>query len=186
MYRSDPALIAACLAGKPRAWDELVERYGRLVYSIPRRYGLSDADSDDVFQSVFMALHRNLASLRNQTRLSAWLISTTHRECWRVGRRRGDYPELDEQIRDVSSPPDADVERWERQHQIQEGLKLLGGQCEALLRMLFLDSGDPGYDVIAEKLGMRVGSIGPTRARCFEKLQKILTDMGVRADEGES
>src|SRR5512144_1837201 len=76
--RSDQDLIQACLEGDETAWKDLVLRYGRLVYSVPRRYGLSAADADDVFQNVFTAVYRHLAGLRDQARLAAWLITISH------------------------------------------------------------------------------------------------------------
>jgi RNA polymerase sigma factor (sigma-70 family) len=179
VYRSDPKLIEACLRGEQAAWDELVERYGRLVYSIPRRYGLDEADADDVSQSVFSILFRKLDTLVDQTRLSAWLITTTHRECWRIGRQsKRSAAIVDAAISDVSSPSAGQMERWERQELVRRALERLGGRCEALLRELFTTGSDGGYESIAERLGMKVGSIGPTRARCFEKLEKILREMG--------
>ena len=68
-YRSDPALVRAGLAGRPEAWRELIDRYGRLVHSIPRRYGWSEADADDVFQIVFAILYRKLDTIRDQRQL---------------------------------------------------------------------------------------------------------------------
>jgi RNA polymerase sigma factor (sigma-70 family) len=182
VYKSDPALIQACIRGEKAAWDALVDRYGRLVYSIPRRYGLTPEDSDEVFQNVFVAAHRALGGLKDQTRLSSWLITTAHRECWRVGKRADRYPELDERIEDVARPSEDQLVAWERQHLVQQGLEKLGGKCEQLLRMIFLDRDDPGYETIADRLGMKVGSIGPTRARCLQKLQNILEDLGLFSD----
>jgi RNA polymerase sigma factor (sigma-70 family) len=178
VHQSDPALIQACLKGDKAAWDKLVEQYGRLVYSIPRRYGLTPEDSDDVFQGVFLSAYRSLAKLKDQTRLSSWLITAAHRECWRVGKRREKYPHLDDSIADVAAPDDDQAEQWERQHVVRQGLAILGGKCQPLLEAIFLDSSDPSYEDIAKRLGMKVGSIGPTRARCFEKLQRVLADLG--------
>lgn len=179
MYPDDSKLVQACLAGRQEAWNTLVERYSRLVYSIPRRYGLSDADADDVTQAVFLTLYRHLEKLRDQQRLASWLITTAHRETWRVGRKRGRYPSLDEQIHNVAAPDDDQLEAWERQHLLHEGLRMLGGPCEKLLRVLFLEKDELSYEQIAERLGMRVGSIGPTRARCFKKLAAILRKLGL-------
>ncbi len=179
MHQSDPRLVSACLDGDERAWTELVERYERLVYSITRRYGLDDADGGDVFQSVFLLLFRNLARLKDHTRVSSWLITTTHRECWRIGKRSGRAPHLDEMIEDVGAPDADAAARWEQQHLVRLGLERLGGRCEELLRALFLAGSDVKYEVIAEQLDMKVGSVGPTRARCFEKLEKILREMGL-------
>ena len=178
-HQSDPALVRACLDGDELAWEELVDRYGRLVYSIPRRTGLADADADDVFQNVFTTLFRRLGDLRDQTRLSSWLITTTHRECWRLGKRAARYVELDDAIVDVGAPPGDEVVRWEREQQIRQALRRVDDRCRELLTALFLNPATPSYEQIGARLGMPVGSIGPTRARCFKKLEVVLLEMGV-------
>ncbi len=175
----DARLVRACLEGNQTAWDEMVDRYGRLVYSIPRRYGFSDADADDVFQTVFVILYQKLGQVRDVDRLSAWLIRTTHRECYRIGKQSSRYADLDQVIEDVGSPADDDALVWERRQMVRQALRQLGGRCEELLTALFYAAGDPSYEVIAEQLGTKIGSIGPTRARCFRKLERILIDMGL-------
>lgn len=177
---SDTELIQACLVGDQLAWEELVDRYGRLVYAIPRRMGLSATDADDVFQEVFAALVRSLGSVRDQARLSAWLITTTRRECWRRGRAtaRARESELTEAIEDGGSGPAEEVVRWEREQGVRQAMRRLDERCRELLTALFLDPATPSYDAIAARLGMRVGSIGPTRARCFKKLDAILRELG--------
>ncbi len=101
---SNSEFIQACLGGNQDAWNELVDRYGRLVYSITRRYGLSEADSDDVFQDVFTTAFRKLDTLRDPSRLSAWLMRITHRECHRVGKRPGRSVALDYALVDARAP----------------------------------------------------------------------------------
>lgn len=184
MTRNDQHLIEACLAGDGGAWRALVDRYGRLVYSVPRRYGLCDADCEDVHQAVFLNLYRALSGLRDQSRLSSWLITAAHRESWRIGRRSERYADLSNQIPDVATPSDELVETLERQQAIREALADLGGRCAELLTALFLDRSEPSYEEIAERLGMSVGSIGPTRARCFGKLEAILRRSGFLNDAG--
>ena len=88
-------------------------------------------------------------------------------------------PDLDQRIADPQSPSDEDIERWEEQHLVHRALGRLGGRCELLLRALFTEGNAPGYEEIARRLGMKVGSIGPTRARCFRKLEQILLDLGL-------
>ena len=182
--RGDPTLIARCLRGDQRAWEVLVDRYSRLVYSIPRRYGLCDADAEEVHQQTFLALFRNLDKLRQLDRLSSWLITTAHRACWRVGRRQ-DMTALNDVIIDVGQPETVDHDRWERQHTVRLALDRLGGRCRDLLLAMFGSSGPPSYPAIAESLNMPVGSIGPTRARCFQKLTPILLDLGIRPDHAD-
>ncbi len=179
MHRSDPELIQACLAGESAAWDTLVDTYSRLVYSIPRRYGMTEADADDVTQVVFTILFRKLDTLKDNTRLSAWLITTTHRECWRIGKKSESAAAVEEAIADLSEPAPDEASRWEQAHLVRQGLADLGGRCEELLRRMFFAASEPDYQQIGEELGMPVGSIGPTRARCFEKLRKILERLGL-------
>lgn len=180
VHESDPALVRACLAGDEASWEELVDRYGRLVYAIPRRLGLSEADAEDVFQNVFVALLRNLGRLRDQTRLSAWLITTARRESWRIGRASSRAEsELDGAIVDDGPPPFDDVARWERDHTVRQALRRLDERCRVLLTSLYLEPAPARYDDIATRLGMPVGSIGPTRARCFKKMDAVLREMGI-------
>src|SRR5512140_2437566 len=84
----DPTLIEACLKGSSQAWEVLLVRYQRLIYSIPLRYGLPEHDANDVFQNVSVLLWENLERIRDRARLGAWLVITTRRECWRMMRQR--------------------------------------------------------------------------------------------------
>lgn len=183
-YQSDPALIEACLRGEQSAWNEMIDRYGRLVYSVPRRCGLSETDADDIFQNVFAIALRRLEQLQDHTRLSAWLVTTTHRECWRHGGRKPLEVDLDEREIRADEPPSDLAEKWELQSVVRRGLERLGDPCKALLEALFLKPADLGYEEIARQLDIKVGSIGPTRARCFRKFEAILREMGIDEFEG--
>ena len=127
-------------------------------------------------------LYRKLSTLRDPDRLSSWLISTAHRECYRVGRQSGRHAGLDRELADLERPSEERVEAWERQQLVRQALRQLGGRCEELLLALFANSDPPRYEEIAEKLGMKVGSIGPTRVRCFKKLEKILAELGLEKE----
>ncbi len=181
MRRSDPELVQSCLNGDETAWNVLVERYGRLVYSIPMRLGLSQSDADDVFQTVMGIVLRRLATLRDETRLSAWLIRATYRETWRYANRarRGRGVELDESQPDEGAPTEEQVLRQERQQLVRQAMEQLDERCSTLVRAFFFDAEKLSYDELADRLGMRVGSIGPTRARCFRKLEAILSKLGM-------
>jgi len=183
-HQTDPGLVRACLDGDEGAWEELVERYKRLVYAIPRRMGFSSEDSDDVFQNVFVALYRRLGELRDQTRLSSWLITTTRRECWRLGKRGGRKAGLEqaELVPDGGDLPEEEIARLERDQLVRQAIRRLDDRCRELLTALFLAPVTPSYDALALQLGMPVGSIGPTRARCFTKLEALLRAMGVDGD----
>jgi RNA polymerase sigma factor (sigma-70 family) len=182
--REDRDLIAACLSGDALAWETLVARYQRLVYSIPLKARLSADDAADIFQSVWLKLYEKLASLRDHEKLSSWLITTTTREVWRVAarNRRDSLPASEEdepgnaieQIAATAPLADAEREMLEQQQLVREALDALPDRCRNLLTMLFYEKDELNYAEIARRMGMPVPSVGPTRARCLEKMKRLL------------
>lgn len=179
---SDADLIQLCLNGeadRARAWETLIVRYQRLIYSIPRRYGFSEAEAADVAQAVCLHLLENLANLRNRQGLGAWLITTTRRECWRWLRRQRPEREdvdglaLEDRPADANLPED-DLIQLERMALVRASITRLEARCQRLLTLLFYTDPRPSYDEIVTTLGLPEGSIGPTRARCLEKLMMQL------------
>jgi RNA polymerase sigma factor (sigma-70 family) len=181
----DRALVEACLGGDSEAWEALILRYQRLIYSIPIRAGFSPVDAADIFQSVCLRLFEKLSTLRKQEKISSWLMTTTTRECWRVveKRRRETQPSIydDDYERDVvnqleSTEPLADQQRMaiERQQSVREAVGALSERCRALITLLFYSKEEPSYVEIARLLKLPLNSVGPTRARCLQKLKRIL------------
>jgi RNA polymerase sigma factor (sigma-70 family) len=180
----DEELVVACRSGDNDAWDALVERYERLVYTIPARYGLTPSEIDDVFQSVWLSLLKNLEKLREPDRVSAWLVTTARRECWE--RRRGaDYErtvatDLDTLLMDKEGnelQPEEVVATYRQYQTLQQGMENLGDRCRRLLQLLYYDTSVPSYADVADILDMPIGSIGPMRARCLKKLRGILNGL---------
>lgn len=186
-YHTDGSLLERCRAGDPAAWDLLVARYRRLVWSVILRHRLREETREDVFQQAFSALVEHLDSVREEGALASWLTTTTKRLCWQASERgrRSETREaaLERPDGTTSDPADnrgdeADFARLTERQTVREGLERLGGKCRELLEALFGSAGEPNYALLAERLGMRVGSIGPTRARCLEKLAGILEGLG--------
>ncbi|HWP42768.1 MAG TPA: sigma-70 family RNA polymerase sigma factor [Blastocatellia bacterium] len=181
---SDRELVTDCLKGDQRAWEALIVRYQRLIYSVPLRARLSPDDAADIFQSVCLKLLENLSSLRDHEKIVSWLMTTTMRECWRVSaRQRRDNPatasdddDSDSTVEIVSQSllADEQLQLIERQQAVRRGLASLPERCRKLLQMLFYQKDELSYAEIARRAGMPVSSIGPTRARCLEKLRKEL------------
>ena len=179
----DSNLIEACLKGSGQAWEVLIVRYQRLIYSIPLRYGLSEHDANDVFQNVSLLLWENLGRIHDRDRLGAWLVITTRRECWRMMRQRGPNTTVLEEghLEEIlpAGPRSEDVFlALERQSQVRAAVGYLEAPCRELLSLLFYAEPRPPYNEIASKMAVPEGSIGPTRSRCLDKLMKILEDMG--------
>jgi RNA polymerase sigma factor (sigma-70 family) len=171
------ALVARVGDGDQEAWDEIIERYSPLVWNICGRYQLNRHDIDDVGQSVWLLLVENIASLREAAALPGWLATTTKRECLRVLRagRRHEHADLPAEDQMPSDPDAMAIEEEvivaERNAALRAAFAELPPRCYQLLSMLVSDP-PPPYAEISAKLGIPVGSIGPTRARCLARLRR--------------
>ena len=177
-------LLTRCRRGDSESWSRLVERLQSLVYSIPRRYGLGPDDAADVFQTTFQALYRNLDRIESAQALPKWLSVTAARESLKVKRiqSRTTLAEdhgipLEEIVAREDSTAESDAVAAESAMLAREAIGALDDRCRDLLTALYLGSDAP-YAEISTKLGLPVGAIGPTRARCLDKLRKILEKGG--------
>jgi RNA polymerase sigma factor (sigma-70 family) len=176
---TDAELVARCAARDERAWSELVVRYRRLVHAIPSRAGLSADDAEEIFQETFARLATQIGSLQDGDRVRAWIVTTARRLTIDLIRSRISARRLrDSVIRlDELSPPAADlpsfeIEQLEEQHLVRRALARLDVRSRRVLEVFFYAPGErPNYREIAKELGMAVGSLGPTRARCLQKLR---------------
>jgi RNA polymerase sigma factor (sigma-70 family) len=183
---SDAELVQACRRGEAQAWEALVNRYQRLIYSIPRRAGLDDEAAAEVFQKTYAALVRKLDTLAQPERVRAWLVTTAKRESWRLSRiaartvplPTGGNEETELDLPDDGPLPDEIVQRLDDQHTVRQALAAIDAACRRLLAALYLRPETPAYAELAAELGLREGSIGPTRARCLQKLQRELGKLG--------
>lgn len=174
--RSTTELLAAAGGGDARAWNVIVARYERLVWSVVRGYRLGEASSADVCQTVWLRLVENVDRIREPERLPAWLCSTARNEALRVSRsqKRTVPTELDSERKDETlADLDAGLLVDERNAALMAAFAELDPEAQQLLRLLVIDP-PLDYDTIAELIGRPKGSIGPTRARCLEKLRRIL------------
>lgn len=183
-------LVARCQAGDGAAWTALVRRFQRLVYAIVCRMGLDEHTAADVFQVVFERLQKHLPRIQEPGRLQAWIVTTAKREALlqRQRARRlvsmtgddidagggaGQAPEWD--LADDAPSPDQELSQLQQLDRLRVALDRLEPRCRQMIEMLFADEDERmPYDEIARRLGMPVGSLGPTRQRCLERLRKLM------------
>jgi RNA polymerase sigma factor (sigma-70 family) len=179
---TDAELLSRCRNGDSAAWEQLLHTYERLVFSIPLSYGLTREEAADITQLTFTALIQALDSLAPDSRLGPWLATVARRHSWRVLQHQqrqspDDLDALEAAAALIDPESAAPIERWELVEWLNSGLDRLNDRCRALLIALYLEGGEPGYAEIAARLGIPVGSVGPTRARCLEHLRRLLSDL---------
>jgi len=179
---SDQDLIASCLGGDQNAWETLVVKYQRLIYSIPVSYRLPHQEADEVFQRVSLKLFENLAKLRKVESLPSWIGVTTRRECQALRRGSQRYTVIDEvgPNEPAEDPPDVaeELHQVECEHALAVALGQMDGTCRELLTYLFLEEPPLSYQEISARMGRPVGSLGPTKSRCLKKLKTIYSRVG--------
>jgi RNA polymerase sigma factor (sigma-70 family) len=182
MELDDAALIRACQQGDADAWDTLVTRYERLIFTIARRSGLDSEEAADVYQHVFTRLVERIDAIDRPAAIASWLIKTTQYEAWRLVRRRRSLGTLVDDtyaatVIDDSPSAQERVMLLEEQHEVRTAVAVLDERCRRLITLLFYQRDLLSYAEVAAILGIPEGSIGPTRARCLQKLRRLLEDI---------
>jgi len=170
-------------AGDQAAWNALVDRYTKLLWSVARAHRLGDADSADVVQTTWMRLVEYFGRIQDPEALPGWLTTTARRECLRTLRRAGrvqftDDDDIIDLVDEQCPPVDARLLTEERDVTLWRCFERLPARCQVLLRVL-MATPSPDYATVSAALGMPTGSIGPTRGRCLHQLRKLAVGAGL-------
>jgi RNA polymerase sigma factor (sigma-70 family) len=172
-------LVLAAAGGDHGAWSALVERFAGMIWAIARSQGLAPIDAADVSQTTWLRFAEHIARLRDPAQAGSWLATTARREAMRVSRLGArsvlvdPWQELD-QVSESREPRDMSMER-ERALAVHEAVAELPERCRRLLLALVEDP-PVGYAALSERFGVSIGSIGPTRARCIDRLRTLLRE----------
>lgn len=182
----DAELIARCRRGDASAWAALVKRYQRLVYAVVMRAGHDEHTAADVFQTVFSRLLQHLPRLTQPERLQAWIVTTAKREALlarRIGQRTVSMSADEDEdgrssvadVADEAPLAEQALSDLQQLNRLRQALDRMDERCRDLLTMIFADEDEKlPYEEVAVRLQMPVGSIGPTRARCLQKLRRLV------------
>jgi RNA polymerase sigma factor (sigma-70 family) len=173
-------LLVRARDGDQVAWDAIVERFSGLLWATARAHRMTTAQSADVIQNTWLRLVENLDRIQDPERLGAWLATTARRECLRTIRLGArEVPTDEEWMWDVPSDDqiDSGLIVRERNTTLWRAFRVIGERCQALLRMITAPE-PPSYEEIGAALEMPIGAIGPTRARCLDKLRRSLAFEG--------
>lgn len=173
----DTALVEACLSGSQEAWVAIVDKYSRLIFSVPLRFRFQRDQAEDIFQAVCVDLLEQLDTLREPAALRGWLVRVATHKCLHVRRKHGreelsDPMDLDTGSASNTEGPEQVMERVQQQQIVREAMATLTERCRDLLRMLFVESPLRPYDEVARALGVSRGSVSFLRGRCLQRLRR--------------
>jgi RNA polymerase sigma factor (sigma-70 family) len=183
----DATLVSRCIRGDASAWPLLINRYQRLVYAIVTRTGVDEHAAADIFQTVFTRLLQHLPRIADPSRLQAWIVTTAKREALlqrnRSQRnvsmtRADDSPDdgAEWDLADESPIAEEVLDELQQLNHVRGALDKLDERCRELLLLLFREDGDKvSYEEVSRRTGTAVGSIGPTRSRCLDKLRTLVS-----------
>jgi len=182
--RTDRELVASCLSGDEQAWSELIDRYNRLIFSIPLKQGLNRDEAADIFQAVCLDLVAELPRLRDPQALPAWLIQTTLHKVSKWRRRNDRYvPDEGTHTENTPAPeadmPDALIREVQQTQALRDAVTALSDRCQRMVQMLFFETPARPYKDVASQLGVATGSIGFLRSRCLDRLRSALEGIGL-------
>ena len=179
--RDDPVvndLVTRASNCEKQAWDALVERYAPLIWSICRQYRLDDADAQDVGQMVWLHLVDHLDDLRDPAALPGWLATTTRRQCFRLRQAGARFKQVTGPLVDADNMADTgaveaahELLLAERHAALREAMSDLPPGYRELMALLTAEP-PVSYAEISAKLGIPIGSIGPSRSRCLARLRR--------------
>jgi RNA polymerase sigma factor (sigma-70 family) len=180
-------LLRAASEGDQEAWNAITDRFTSLLWSVARSFRLGTDDAEDVVQNTWLRLLENLTRIDNPEALAGWLATTARREALGILRRRGrTVLTRDEDLGvDLADPTSTELDSAlledERDVELWASFAKLPERCQQLLRVL-MACDRPVYAEVSVAFDMPVGSIGPTRMRCLERLRKLVAESGYQFD----
>jgi RNA polymerase sigma factor (sigma-70 family) len=171
-------LVRRAASGDRVAWERLVDQYSRLIWAMTRDFKLAESDAADVVQATWLRLLENIDRIQYPERVGSWLATTARHECLRhvaAGKRIMLVHDDDAFSGPAGHQPDVDERLLadERAKAVREALSKLPSRSQRLLELLMADP-PVSYTEISDQLGLPIGSIGPTRGRCLERLKLLL------------
>jgi RNA polymerase sigma factor (sigma-70 family) len=173
------SLVRRATAGDKSAWEALVDRYSRLIWAMTRDFRLAEIDAADVVQATWLRLLEHIGRIEYPERIGSWLATTARHECLRHLAASKRFMLVDDHDTVLGAAPvqqagvDERLLAEERAQEVREAIATLPTRSQQLLELLMADP-PVSYTEISDQLGLPIGSIGPTRGRCLQRLKLVL------------
>lgn len=184
MEAPDETILSKAQLGDPDAWRLLVDTYSGVVWAVLRSLRVQEPDRSDIYQSVFLKLTTHIGTIREPLALPGWLATVTRRQCIDMFRKQDRQPTPSEATADVEANeplPEEQIIVDDERVAVMRSFRRLDEKCQRLLSLMFFGM-EHSYSAISEIVEIPVGSIGPSRQRCLEKLSKMGEVASLRRD----
>ena len=184
------SLVAGAIDGSESAWNALVDRLQRVVWKSVNMMTFDHEVRDDAFAATWLRLAERLDTIREPEKLPGWLATTACNEVRQILRQRGrqhsqqghDWSTASAtgvgDLVDTLAGDDGDHARGmmldESRRDVRAAFGRLDAQCRELITVLVLSDPPVPYDEASERLGRPIGSLGPSRKRCLDKMRHLL------------
>ena len=189
---SEKEIIERVLGGDANAFEELVLRYEKTVYSLAVRMVSDREDAADMTQEAFIKAYNSLSSFRGDSRFSVWLYRITTNVCLDFLRSKSrkqqvsltvsdDDEDAQLDIPDRKADPEEQLMKRLGMQSLSEGLKLLPDKQRQILVMREL--GGMSYAEIGAALSLEEGTVKSRIFRARKRLCAYLLKSGNISDE---
>jgi len=178
LNKSDIELVNEFKNGNTSAFDEIVRRYQKRVYSLARKILANHDDADDVAQEVFVKLFYSLHDFKGESSLFTWIYRITINECNNILRKKKvrDFVQIDEiaNLLKFGQTPEQELLEKERRDLIERAVEKLPPKQRAIFVMRFFE--DLDYEQISKILNKPIGTLKANYFHAVKKIQKFIKD----------
>jgi RNA polymerase sigma-70 factor (ECF subfamily) len=178
MNKSDIELVNEFKNGNTSAFDEIVKRYQRKVYTLARRILGNHEDADDIAQEVFIKLFYSLNDFKGESSLFTWIYRITVNECKSFLRKKKirEFVQIDEvaNLLKFGQTPDQELFEKEERNLIERAVEKLPTKQRMIFVMRFFE--DLDYQEIAKILNKPIGTLKANYFHAVKKIQKFIKD----------
>ncbi len=178
LNKSDIELVNEFKSGNISAFDEIVRRYQKRVYSLARKILANHDDADDVAQEVFIKLFNSLHDFKGESSLFTWIYRITVNECNNVLRKKKikEFVPIDEiaNLLKLSETPEQELFDKEERNLIERAVEKLPAKQRTVFVMRFFENLD--YEEISKILNKPIGTLKANYFHAVKKIQKFIKD----------
>jgi RNA polymerase sigma-70 factor (ECF subfamily) len=174
---TDPQLVARAQEGDLPAFEELVKKYQREIYSLAYRLVLDAEEAKDLAQQAFLQAFVHIRSFRQQAQFRTWLFRIAINQCYSYLKNRkkfGDPVDCEDFVLVGEESPEEDLVAQDRRQRLYAALQRLPAKQLAVIT-LKLEQG-LSYEEISRVLGGTTGAARVNYCQAIKTLRKYLQD----------